>query len=85
MTICVPQRPFVVFGIGCVYVGLFSWIITIPLFVLNLTSKWHVGDPAIELVFGAMAFIFSMWLLKKENKEKHWIEWCKQPKNGDVK
>lgn len=77
MTICVPQRPFVILGEGLIYSALFSWVITLPLAVLNLVFNYKVGDPELEIVFGSISFILSMALMSSLNQEHHWIEWCR--------
>ena len=75
MTLCMPRKPFEVFGQVLCWLVITSWI-PITVWVVATFIKENEPSVFVFLFFGAAQLCFFIVQMIDLNEQKHWIKWC---------
>ena len=81
MTICVPQKPFVILAWGIIYSLIITWIPFLGFCIYNsVVHNNHVTWDLWALFW--VPLMFTCIKLYDINTHRHWFQWCNTKKEN---
>ena len=77
MTICIPKKPFIIFGKVLLWCGLLSWIPGISFITYFAFAEERMDYLVLNLIW-IIPMLFTILNLIDINEKKHWFKWCEK-------